>query len=156
MLFIKIRLFFARLKQNEKVWHKINMIAQLAFGVGVVVVGALMLFTMIYNLGKYPADLTAVEESYWYDETTDTLLSVRNQDFTLISNETQLYIEGMVTDSQLITDFGSIDYNVSDGRCTVTYQTIEYNLQYYNEEASIDIVRDFESRLVNELEQKTE
>lgn len=126
-----------------------NMISQVAFGVGVVVLGVLMLFTMIYNMGKYPSNLMAVEESHWYDETTDSVLTVSYNEFTLVSVKENVTIEGIVTDSELISDVGSIKYSISDGICQFEYQTIKYSLHYFDNERT-NILKDFESRLVEQ------
>ena len=151
-LYIKIKCFLFQHRLDDDKKRKVNMIGQIICGGLFIILGVVSIGKWVYDIGKYPSDLTDGYASYWYESESDSMLSVDAAMFTFISNNNNVYIEGEVTDKTFVSDIGSITYSISDGKCYFEYQQIKYELTYCASNSDNDIVKDFESRLIEKSE----
>lgn len=137
---------------KEPTRYKVNMIAQIIFGLSFLGIGIFAAYRWVYDMGTYPPSLTNKTESVWYDDNTDSLLTIKDDTFTFISLNNDVDVKGTFDESYLVFEFDDNDtINVSylinkKGNCTFTYNNVEYAVHYCNPDLGLDVASKFDSR----------
>lgn len=140
---------------EEKTRYRINMIAQIIFGLLFIGVGIYCAGKWIYDMGSYPASLISQYRSYWYDKSTDSMLSISDHSFSFDSLNYDIHIEGNIEDNKLVFDENEIVYEINDeGECVFSINDIEYAAHYCNDEITDNVLPDFKARLKEKEENK--
>lgn len=136
-------MFFAKITSDEKRWARINMIAQILFGVIFVVMGLIIIVKFGLGIGSQPTSLVNNTKSYWYDANANALLSIENGEFNFTDIDDNVYIDGSVKEKILVSSDSEIEYSIEDECCIISYQGVDYKLLYVDENSD-EIISKFE------------
>lgn len=98
------------------------------------------------------ADKDFNADSYWFDETTDSILCTTNKTYVLISNKYHTYYEGTCADNYIIVDGNKYTFTIDEHSAVAKIGAESYGfMKVTNEDFSNVIYPDFSPRLTAEV-----